>query len=199
MKTLTLSIGKELTNEDRVNFVCHFFESDYLCNNTIKRKSTMRKFLSAIFGKIKAEELIQDFWTNSDFILGEGSDLVTIIWKEKGPTFPIDKFKHFLSKVMPEIIVTESIAEETPRIEFLKYAFARAISSENGDTTISLSSKLTVDEVEKLVDVQASMNFGYKYYFEQFECDTCRGYHEDHPIHLEFQPMWEFGFVVATL
>lgn len=191
LKTLTLSIEKELTNDDRVNFVRHFFESDYsdYSLNTITRKSTLRKFLSSIFGKEKGDELIGNFWDNSEFILGEGSDLVTIVWGEDGPTFPVDKFKRFLAKVNPELTVTESSVDDVPRIEFLKYIYARAISSEYSDDNSSIKSELTIEEVEALVDVNLSMKFGYKYFFDQFECDTCKNHDENHPIHIEFQRM----------
>ena len=56
------------------------------------------------------------------------------------------------------------------------------------DLDLSLTHRLTPDEVEVLMDTRDMFENGYMYRMNQYYCKTCLGHDSNRPIHLEFDP-----------
>lgn len=191
LKVMRIYDNKEKSINEQLSFNYGFMYGKSDKNSNKGTKAFIEKFYKAYYGKEEGLKKLEKFYDVTDSYLGDSYTYFNLVMKEE--CIDLKKFKSFFSKVYPSLNFEIKDLEDVPRIEYIKLSFAGImyedlVMGNTCDMDISLSSFLTADEVEELMDVRELFENGYKYRMNQFECEVCKEHDSSLPIHLEFDP-----------
>ena len=190
-KMIRVYDDKNKTIVEQLRFCYNFMYGKRDMYGVSSKKPFIEKFFSSHYGQIDSSKKMRIFYRNSELFFGCEKTYFNLIIEDDYIDFR--KLKNFFNKVYPTLKIELLDEPETPRIEFIKFSFAcimyEGLELENRcDLDLSLTHRLTPDEVEVLMDTRDMFENGYMYRMNQYYCKTCLGHDSNRPIHLEFDP-----------